>query len=240
MTQLIDLTGMVFGRLTVLHRDGDKGSRWICACSCKNPPNIKSIHGSHLKGGKILSCGCYVKQRTSEATKKYNKYFYKDEETMYAVANNNDKIFYFSTSCYEKIKYYCWRIDSKGYVVTNNPENGKYMSLHRFLMDFPDLEVDHKNRNPLDNRLDNLRLATHSANNINKGLQSNNVSGVAGVRKTKHNSWLSSLRINNKSVFNKTYKIFEDAVIARLLAELKYIGPELAPQRHLFKEYGII
>ena len=34
-------------------------------------------------------------------------------------------------------------------------------------------------------------------------------------------------------------KDIEDAKVARLKAELKYFGNEIAPQRHLFKEYNI-
>lgn len=60
-----DLIGQIFNRLTVVRRDtessGTSGTRWWCRCSCHdgedNPP-LKSILGSHLKSGKIQSCGC--------------------------------------------------------------------------------------------------------------------------------------------------------------------------------------
>lgn len=51
-----DLTGHVFGRLTVIRRDGDvKPTRWICVCECGK--EYASTAG-HLKSGNIKSCGC--------------------------------------------------------------------------------------------------------------------------------------------------------------------------------------
>lgn len=49
-------------------------------------------------------------------------------------------------------------------------------------MGFYDFEMgDHRNRDPLDNRRENLRIATHSQNQINKKLQKNNSSGCRGI-----------------------------------------------------------
>ncbi|MEO8610098.1 MAG: HNH endonuclease [Chloroflexota bacterium] len=45
----------------------------------------------------------------------------------------------------------------------------------------PGLQVDHKNQDRLDNRMDNLRLATGSQNQANKGTQINNTSLYKGV-----------------------------------------------------------
>ncbi len=60
--KLIDLTGMVFGRLKVIKRDFNfvpKTSgiaKWVCECECGE---IKSILGESLRSGKTISCGCY-------------------------------------------------------------------------------------------------------------------------------------------------------------------------------------
>lgn len=55
---LVDLTGKVFGHLTVLRRDesvtGGK-AKWICRCICGN---TVSVFSSSLRSGKTKSCGC--------------------------------------------------------------------------------------------------------------------------------------------------------------------------------------
>lgn len=59
MGRFIDLTGQVFGRLTVLHRDEtvgkDKGAYWVCQCQCGNITSVKSYS---LRSGATKSCGC--------------------------------------------------------------------------------------------------------------------------------------------------------------------------------------
>lgn len=71
MSKLIDLTGIKFGRLTVIKRDlTSKRTKWICKCECGN---IKSIMACHLKSGASTSCGCYQKETVREANLKHDK-----------------------------------------------------------------------------------------------------------------------------------------------------------------------
>ena len=59
---LKDLTGMQFGRLTVIDRASntkDGSARWNCVCSCGTK---KTIMGSSLLRGATVSCGCYQKE----------------------------------------------------------------------------------------------------------------------------------------------------------------------------------
>lgn len=64
MSKKIDLTGKVFGRLTVIKEAGRNKTSllWLCRCECGIE---KIIQGNHLKEGKILSCGCYMKEKAS-------------------------------------------------------------------------------------------------------------------------------------------------------------------------------
>lgn len=57
MGKFIDLTGQVFGRLTVISRAENKGGRiyWNCKCECGNE---KRISRNDLKRGSTKSCGC--------------------------------------------------------------------------------------------------------------------------------------------------------------------------------------
>ena len=54
--------------------------------------------------------------------------------------------------------------------------------------------IDHINRNPLDNRKENLRIVNNSINQRNKNVQSNNTSGISGVRfNEKLNVWTARI-----------------------------------------------
>ena len=67
-----------------------------------------------------------------------------------------------------------------------------------------------------------------------------NTSGVIGV--SFHNScqkWHALIQYNKQSISLKYYDKKEDAIYARLMAEVKYYGYDNAPQRHLFEQYGI-
>jgi hypothetical protein len=53
-----DLSGRVFGRLTVLGRVDDErngAARWHCLCECGRTPDVR---GANLTSGAVLSCGC--------------------------------------------------------------------------------------------------------------------------------------------------------------------------------------
>ena len=53
------MIGSKFGRLTVLSREGKDNHRRIlykCECECDN---ITIVHGTRLRTGRVLSCGCY-------------------------------------------------------------------------------------------------------------------------------------------------------------------------------------
>jgi hypothetical protein len=58
-------------------------------------------------------------------------------------------------------------------------------------------EVDHKDRDGLNNQSDNLRPATRSQQNRNKGRRSDNTSGFIGVSWTGR-KWQAQVRVNGK------------------------------------------
>ena len=98
---------------------------------------------------------------------------------------------------------------------------------------------DHIDRNELNNRRYNLRICTHKENCQNRGMYSNNTSGVKGVYWAKLiQKWTARIQIDGKNTNLGSFSKKEDAIIARLKAELQYYG-EFAPQRHLFEQYGI-
>ena len=82
-------------------------------------------------------------------------------------------------------------------------------------------EVDHiLSEEITNNDVSNLRWATHSEQMINRGMMSNNISGVKGVRKNK-NGWKARLQVNGK-LMEKQCKTFELAVEKRKEWELEH------------------
>lgn len=54
---VVDETGKIYGRLTVIERAKEQTgkARWICQCECGN---ITIVNGADLRTGRVLSCGC--------------------------------------------------------------------------------------------------------------------------------------------------------------------------------------
>lgn len=64
--QLIDLTGQIFGKLTVIEKTDRKSSKniiWKCRCECGNETEAA---GDHLKSGHTKSCGCLRTLKSKE------------------------------------------------------------------------------------------------------------------------------------------------------------------------------
>ena len=98
---------------------------------------------------------------------------------------------------------------------------------------------DHIDRNPLNNRKENLRAATTAENSRNRNISKNNTSGIIGVGLNKKNGkWRARITFEQNEIFLGEYIKKEDAIITRLKAEKKYFG-EFAPQQYLYKEYNI-
>ena len=87
--------------------------------------------------------------------------------------------FVFDKDDEEKVKGKSWHITSAGYIssyYSNNQTNIKgQLLLHRLILDVPyfpgkgaEETVDHINRNPLDNRKENLRILNQTNQNINQ------------------------------------------------------------------------
>ncbi len=83
--------------------------------------------------------------------------------------------------------------------------------------------IDHIDRCPTNNRIGNLRPANDSQNNQNKGLQSNNTTGVKGVTFSKQKNKLRvRIKLNGKEKHLGFFDTIEEAKIAREIGELKY------------------
>lgn len=149
--------------------------------------------------------------------------------------------FYFDLEDYDKIKKYCWSKNKQGYLRANDlTRNNRVIFMHQLLCKCPKGMIpDHYNRIKTDNRKVNLIPSTFSENMANKSKLSNNTSGFTGVSwHKKTGKWRAYITYNKKVISLGVFNDKKEAVIARLKAEKEYFK-EKAPQRHLFKEYGI-
>lgn len=80
---------------------------------------------------------------------------------------------------------------------------------------FPPAEVDHINGDPSDNRWLNLRPATRSENERNKGIRRGNALGVKGVERLKSGNFQVRLSVNGKRMTFGTYGNLKDAAARR-------------------------
>ena len=84
--------------------------------------------------------------------------------------------------------------------------------------------VDHINRNSVDNRIENLRAATHGSNNQNAKAKCN-TSGFKNVHWNKNkNKWRVLMNVNGKSKFFGYYEDVELADLVATEARNKYHG----------------
>ena len=92
----------------------------------------------------------------------------------------------------------------------------KIISLHREIMNHPaGLLVDHRNSDGLDNRRQNLRLATKSQNTCNSRKRTNTSSQFVGVYlDNRRDLWVACIRYRGKRVFLGYFKNEIDAAKA--------------------------
>ena len=107
---------------------------------------------------------------------------------------------------------------------TNKPKqrlsiriNGKSYFNHRLAWlymtgEWPALEIDHIDTDSLNNRWNNLRLATTSQNQANRGPQKNNKSGFKGVYwHPSHAAWRAAVRFKGRKIILGEFRTPEDA-----------------------------
>jgi len=107
-----------------------------------------------------------------------------------------------------------WSLTAAGYIV--NSQSGIY--LHRLILNAgKDIEVDHINHNLLDNRKQNLRLASSKEQKFNTKLRCDNKSGHRGIYWDKERSkWHVKIKNGDKRIaqrfddFNEAVKLVDN------------------------------
>ena len=120
-----------------------------------------------------------------------------------------------------QVARHSWYITTRGYAATRI--NGKIVYLHRMLMRPEELQVDHINRNKLDNRRSNLRIVTNQQNHFNMPVNSNNSSGVSGVYWHRQcRKWCVQITVNGRTIHGGLYSDLKNAALRRKELEDTY------------------
>lgn len=122
---------------------------------------------------------------------------------------------------YDFLNQQKWYFSDHGYAVS---AKSPHTYMHRIINKTPKgFLTDHINRNTLDNRKENLRVADKRINSINRGLQSNNTSGHKGISwNKKRKKWEAYIWKHRKKFLLGFFKNFNEAVEIRKSAEIKY------------------
>ena len=210
-----DRTGMRFGKLTVIKRQGRVRNRpaWLCKCDCGN---FHLVNTYSLKNGLCKSCGCLAKT----GCKKYNRY---DLSGEYGIGYfENGDYFIFDKEDYDKIKDCWWTKTKDGYAYYF----AKKITVHRLVTNCPKgLEVDHINHDTLDNRKSNLRICTHQQNMMNQNIRRRNKELIKGVYyDAKQKRYIASIMTNGRKHYLGSFIDKDDAIAVRTEAEKQLFG----------------
>lgn len=117
--------------------------------------------------------------------------------------------------------------------------DGKRYFTHRMIWllvygAWPENEIDHIDRNTMNNKIDNLRAATRNENQHNLGMNKNNSSGYPGVSFHKlRNKYQAHIVINGKKKYLGYRNTAEEAYLAYQLAKIQYHPSSPIAQEYL-------
>lgn len=139
---------------------------------------------------------------------------------------------------FDFLSNYNWSV-SGGYAVASI--NGKSVPMHRLILNAPeDKQVDHINRDSLDNRRSNLRLCSKTENLKNRSKSSKNKSskykGTSLEKKT--GNWIVEIKNNKERYYLGSFKDEESAANCYNFYAKKYHGEfaALNEVKHMNKE----
>jgi len=118
---------------------------------------------------------------------------------------------------FEYLNQWKWVSHSKKYALRYTYINKKMIAIymHRLIMNCPKgMEIDHIDRNGLNNQKSNLRICTHQQNLKNYPKRINTTSIYKGVFWDKP-FWVAAIRYKNKKLFIGYFKEERHAAMAR-------------------------
>lgn len=222
------LEGQKFNRLTAIEHIG--GGMWSCVCECGT---LATRSGSQLLGGFAKSCGCFGRDSKAARDKLYGRGLPEKRPLTHDAlleAIHYDPlsgVFTWIRPTAQRCKVgdiAGRRHGSKGYWAIHI--GGRTYPAHHVAWFYvygrwPENSIDHRNLNRGDNRIENLREATHGQNRQNTRMQRNNTSGFKGVIK-RGGKWVAGIMVDKVSYCLGRFDNAEEASQAYLAAKRKY------------------
>ena len=209
---MINMVGLKLWRFTVIERaENSSGgqARWKCLCDCGT---VKIISGTNLRSKRTQSCGCLQRERAADTQFKHGS----KGTSEYNI--------------WKGIKKRCYNKKHRSY----SDYGGRGITVDERWKENFSAFIDDMGKRPSDNhsieRKDvngdyepsNCIWATPTEQARNKRLRPSNISGHIGVTPLSGGRWQVSIGVNGKSKYIGCYKVLDEAIEARRIAEIKY------------------
>lgn len=212
-TQIKNMSGLKFGRLTVIDRTENTvqgQAQWNCICECGK---IIKARGFCLRSGHTKSCGCL----SVDVSTKLN--------TSHGMSNTKEY------STWQSIKYRCYNEKSEYYeiyggrgIVVCDRWLESFKNFYEDMGDAPteDHQIDRINTNG-NYEPDNCRWVTSQQNSQNRRNKSNSLSKYKGVYKSG-NKWVANITIDGVQRIIGTYDTEKEAGVRYNEEAIKLFG----------------
>jgi hypothetical protein len=121
-----------------------------------------------------------------------------------------------------------WFVNTRGHLSTSIGNKTVYLGqfiAQRMGLNLEGMQVDHKDQNKLNNKRNNIRLATRSQNGANRKVLSNNKLGIKGVYfREELGKYVASIRVNKKLIHLGYFTDKNEASNVYNQAAIKYFG----------------